>query len=284
MLLRQMQLRKDAGPGLTVLVPATASTSVMRCLHVQSGVPWLSTCSTACAQCFISADVLAEEQAHEAIFQPLPFHYIEVAHLLLRHAKEAFEEGNDVLYQVSSQRLAACMKGKPRVALSKLCLSVCSSKMLILQYTLCHALDLPCAYVKQERKSLAHAYLQAMIGRSMLSDAFAAAQTANLLKDIRIERFQKIDMGLKALEGPITVKLNNVSAMECNMIRHFFQGALNHFYKLAQVGNSPSSFGSAAVLSHSMSDIVLILHLHVCTTCNHVFSWLHAYIQPAVHL
>lgn len=42
-------------------------------------------------------------------------------------------------------------------------------------------------------------------------------------------------MGLKALEGPITVKLNNVSAMECNIIRHFFQGALNHFYKLAQV-------------------------------------------------
>lgn len=77
----------------------------MRCLHVQSGVPWLSTCSTACPQYFTSADVLAEEQAHEAIFQPLPFHYIEVAHLLLRHAKEAFEEGNDVLYQVSSQRL-----------------------------------------------------------------------------------------------------------------------------------------------------------------------------------
>ena len=46
-------------------------------------------------------DVLAEEQAHEAIFQPLPFHYIEVAHLLLRHAKEAFEEADDVLYQVS---------------------------------------------------------------------------------------------------------------------------------------------------------------------------------------
>ena len=45
-------------------------------------------------------DVLAEEQAHEAIFQPLPFHYIEVAHLLLRHAKEAFEEADDALYQV----------------------------------------------------------------------------------------------------------------------------------------------------------------------------------------
>ncbi len=66
------------------------------------------------------------------------------------------------------------------------------------------------------------------------------AQTANLLKDIRTERFYKIDMGLKALEGPITVKLNNVSAMECNMIRHFFQGALNQFYKLAQVSPSYS--------------------------------------------
>lgn len=60
-------------------------------------------------------------------------------------------------------------------------------------------------------------------------------QTANLIKDIRVERFHKIDMGLKALEGPITVKLNNVSAMECNIIRHFFQGALNQFYRLAQV-------------------------------------------------
>lgn len=110
-------------------------------------------------------DVLAEEQAHEAIFQPLPFHYIEVAHLLLRHAKDAFEEGDDVLYQ-----------------------------------------------------------------------------TANLIKDIRVERFHKIDMGLKALEGPITVKLNNVSAMECNMIRHFFQGALNQFHKLAQM-EEPADMG-----------------------------------------
>ena len=95
-------------------------------------------------------------------------------------------------------------------------------------------------------------------------------------------------MGLKALEGPITVKLNNVSAMECNMIRHFFQGALNHFYKLAQVGNASSRFGSAigseAILSHFMSDMVLSGHQHVSVTCNHVFSWLHAHIQHAVHL
>ena len=168
MLLRQMQLRKDAVPGLSVLVPATASTSVMRCLHVQSGVPWLSTCSTACAQCFVSADVLAEEQAHEAIFQPLPFHYIEVAHLLLRHAKEAFEEGNDVLYQVSSQKLAACMQGKPRVAMLYLCQSVCTSQMLILQYTCANALDLPCTIFKHDCKSVDHVYLPARDGQSIL--------------------------------------------------------------------------------------------------------------------
>ena len=55
-----------------------------------------------------------------------------------------------------------------------------------------------------------------------------------------MERFEKIDKGLQALEGPITVKLNNVSAMECNTIRHFFQGALNRFYKLAQVSDCTS--------------------------------------------
>ena len=92
-------------------------------------------------------------------------------------------------------------------------------------------------------------------------------------------------MGLKALEGPITVKLNNVSAMECNMIRHFFQGALNQFYKLAQVGNASSRFGSAiksaAVLPRSiiMSDMVLIGHQHVCFTRKNVCSWLHANMQ-----
>ena len=69
---------------------------------------------------------------------------------------------------------------------------------------------------------------------------YDAMQTANLVKDIRMERFEKIDKGLQALEGPITVKLNNVSAMECNTIRHFFQGALNRFYKLAQVSDCTS--------------------------------------------
>ena len=77
-------------------------------------------------------------------------------------------------------------------------------------------------------------------------------QTANLVKDIRMERFEKIDKGLQALEGPITVKLNNVSAMECNTIRHFFQGALNQFYKLAQV-SACTSWLHNSILSNEQS-------------------------------
>ena len=48
-------------------------------------------------------------------------------------------------------------------------------------------------------------------------------------------RWKKIDSGLKILQGPMTVKLNNLSAMECNMIRAFFQGSLDQFYKLERV-------------------------------------------------
>ncbi len=77
-------------------------------------------------------------------------------------------------------------------------------------------------------------------------------QTANLVKDIRMERFEKIDKGLQALEGPITVKLNNVSAMECNTIRHFFQGALNQFYKLAQVR---TALHGSTIVSYHMSNL-----------------------------
>ena len=45
----------------------------------------------------------------------------------------------------------------------------------------------------------------------------------------------KIQSGLKALQGPMTVKLNNLAAMECNVIRSLFQGALDRFWKQAEV-------------------------------------------------
>ena len=54
-------------------------------------------------------------------------------------------------------------------------------------------------------------------------------------------RWKKIDSGLKILQGPMTVKLNNLSAMECNMIRAFFQGSLDQFYKLERVSGRLST-------------------------------------------
>ena len=55
------------------------------------------------------------------------------------------------------------------------------------------------------------------------------------MESLRKLRSTKIDAGLKVLHGPMTVKLNNLSAMECNVIRPFFQGALDQFQKLSKV-------------------------------------------------
>ena len=61
-------------------------------------------------------------------------------------------------------------------------------------------------------------------------------QTRELIEMIRKVRFNKIDSGLQMLQGPMTVKLNNLSAMEINTIRPFFARALNQFWKLSKVG------------------------------------------------
>ena len=60
-------------------------------------------------------------------------------------------------------------------------------------------------------------------------------QVKELVGDLCKVRFSKINAGLQVLQGPMTVKLNNLSAAECNVIRAFFQGALDRFYLLAQV-------------------------------------------------
>jgi hypothetical protein len=42
------------------------------------------------------AEIYDQERDSSAVFQEMPFHYIEVAHLLVRHAKDCFED----LYRV----------------------------------------------------------------------------------------------------------------------------------------------------------------------------------------
>ena len=63
-------------------------------------------------------------------------------------------------------------------------------------------------------------------------------------------RMSKICAGLQVLQGPMTVKLNNLSAMECNIVRPFFQGSLAQFQALAGVCTLETS--ALALLVQSM--------------------------------
>lgn len=61
------------------------------------------------------------------------------------------------------------------------------------------------------------------------------------MEQIQRLRSNKINAGLQLLVGPITVKLNNLSAMEVNTIRPFFQGSLDRFDSLSKVRTARTS-------------------------------------------
>ena len=103
--------------------------------------------------------VYDEERQNRGVFQPLPFHYIEVATVLFRDAKDTFGEN---LYR-----------------------------------------------------------------------------TQSLVEAVRKLRKTKIENGLSLLSGPMTVKMNNLSAMECNMIRPFFLGTLDRYHRHARMDEPP---------------------------------------------
>jgi predicted amino acid racemase len=53
-----------------------------------------------------------------------------------------------------------------------------------------------------------------------------------LVDGLRRARHSKIVAGLKQLEAPSVVKLNNLAAAECSSIRLFFQGTLARYEEL----------------------------------------------------
>lgn len=52
---------------------------------------------------------------------------------------------------------------------------------------------------------------------------------------VRKVRKNKVEAGLALLNGPMTVKMNNLSSMECNMIRPFFLSALDRYHRHAKM-------------------------------------------------
>lgn len=71
-----------------------------------------------------------------------------------------------------------------------------------------------------------------------------SVQVKSTVEQIQRLRSNKINAGLQLLVGPITVKLNNLSAMEVNIIRPFFQGSLDRFDSLSKV-RAPSATRAA---------------------------------------
>lgn len=65
-------------------------------------------------------------------------------------------------------------------------------------------------------------------------------KVTGLLESIRKVRYNKIEMGLRKVSEAITVKLNNLSAAECNMIRNLFKGTLDTFHQISKVSVSTS--------------------------------------------
>ena len=66
-------------------------------------------------------------------------------------------------------------------------------------------------------------------------------QISDLIHSIRTVRYNKIETGIRAIQQAVTVKLNNLSATECNMIRLLFKGTLDNFHHLqkARVARMP---------------------------------------------
>lgn len=77
-----------------------------------------------------------------------------------------------------------------------------------------------------------------------------AARVRHLVEAIRKVRYSKIETGLRKVGGPITVKLNNLAAAECNMIRLLFKGTLEQFHEL---GKNNKVWMEASVANPSLS-------------------------------
>ncbi|KAG1676525.1 hypothetical protein FOA52_000068 [Chlamydomonas sp. UWO 241] len=97
-------------------------------------------------------------------------------------------------------------------------------------------------------------------------DAFGETflEVTGLIESIRKVRYHKIETGLRKVTDAITVKLNNLSAAECNMIRLLFKGTLDHFHQITKndrkwteqnlaSGNTSQPFTGASSFSGSGS-------------------------------
>ncbi|GAX72832.1 hypothetical protein CEUSTIGMA_g287.t1 [Chlamydomonas eustigma] len=67
-------------------------------------------------------------------------------------------------------------------------------------------------------------------------DAFGEnyLEVTGLIESIRKVRYHKIESGLRKVTHAVEIKLNNLAAAECNMIRLLLNGTLDHFHQLSK--------------------------------------------------
>ena len=60
-------------------------------------------------------------------------------------------------------------------------------------------------------------------------------KTRDMLTSIQCLRMNKIVQGIQQVQGPVTITLRNLSAFECNQVRHLFLGGMDHFHELSDM-------------------------------------------------
>lgn len=58
-------------------------------------------------------------------------------------------------------------------------------------------------------------------------------KTRDILTSIQCLRMNKIVQGVQEIQGPVTITLRNLSAFECNTVRHLFLKGMDGFHELS---------------------------------------------------
>ncbi|KAL6777179.1 hypothetical protein ACKKBF_B20455 [Auxenochlorella protothecoides x Auxenochlorella symbiontica] len=103
---------------------------------------------------------------------------------------------------------------------------------------------------------IAHFLFTAGTDEALASGIFGDNLTRikDLVELVQKARMAKVLAGLSTLQGAMTVKLNNLAAMEINAVRPFFLGALDMFHEYQKMDEAGLDAGGASQgLSQSQS-------------------------------
>jgi predicted nuclease of restriction endonuclease-like RecB superfamily len=60
-------------------------------------------------------------------------------------------------------------------------------------------------------------------------------KTRDIMTSIQCLRLNKIVQGIQEVQGPVTITLRNLSALECNQVRHLFLNGMDNFHELSNM-------------------------------------------------